>query len=493
MSQRTQAYSHADDDSEAGSESAHGKRPRTPSPPVRTAKCSTCARVLPEHGFSKRQFNTFRDDKRCTLCVAACESQGAHGLQQMFNHRHSNGLVTGALVRAPGCHVRDRARRAPAGVLARARLIVQQSWDGQFALGTTTYAQCLAMCSPRIRAHFTSTFESLAHLQPNPVPFRPELHHDFLTTLRDPPVGNSPFTQSSSISRRDSRPRGTFPDAPYLSPHHPLIFSVKQTEQHHISSIHPARIVRHAQGTVLWGEGGVLVAGRCKDSLAARWCKELLGCYFAMEKRLEFCQRGAGAASVSVGYVATAHKCDQNTHLRMPHAPRPSADDAERLVVAQFQNKLRSIYMKRIWPIVRASFGALFRPVHHLLCSVVPLPELFAQHVTGLAAGSCFWPRSHADKDMWYTIMVVLDAGGGVVRGGDFAFAELGWVLGLQHGDVLVFEPGHLHGATEAHVGSADDQRVAFAFYMKRDVVEASVCARLVEELKGRQKLHNWS
>ena len=37
--------------------------------------------------------------------------------------------------------------------------------------------------------------------------------------------------------------------------------------------------------------------------------------------------------------------------------------------------------------------------------------ELYAHFVTGVTTGKVFWPQSHIDPDVWFTILVCQDYG----------------------------------------------------------------------------------
>ena len=103
--------------------------------------------------------------------------------------------------------------------------------------------------------------------------------------------------------------------------------------------------------------------------------------------------------------------------------------------------------------------------------------------------GELFWPRSHIDQDLWYTVLVALDIGQGVSAGGDFSFAECGWVLGCEHGDVLIYSPRVYHGTTEFAVSTAHDSRVFAAFYMKAEGVAAAALTHAVECRVGHRPM----
>ena len=55
--------------------------------------------------------------------------------------------------------------------------------------------------------------------------------------------------------------------------------------------------------------------------------------------------------------------------------------------------------------------------------------------------------------------------GEGPKQGGDFSFAADGWVMELQDGDVLIYNPSAVHGTTEFQYASAADGCLMFAFF----------------------------
>ncbi len=45
--------------------------------------------------------------------------------------------------------------------------------------------------------------------------------------------------------------------------------------------------------------------------------------------------------------------------------------------------------------------------------------------MSGVTAGKLFWPRSHVDNDVWFTVLVCLDYGRGIIGGGDLVLVLL--------------------------------------------------------------------
>ncbi len=39
--------------------------------------------------------------------------------------------------------------------------------------------------------------------------------------------------------------------------------------------------------------------------------------------------------------------------------------------------------------------------------------------MSGVTAGKLFWSRSHIDHDVWFTVLVCMDYGRGILGGGD--------------------------------------------------------------------------
>ncbi len=116
--------------------------------------------------------------------------------------------------------------------------------------------------------------------------------------------------------------------------------------------------------------------------------------------------------------------------------------------------------------------------------------KLFAHFVSGVTAGKLFWPRSHTDPDVWFTVLVCLDYGRGIIEGGDFAFGSIGHVLKCEHGNVIVYNPTHHHGTTKfsVHPNDANSGHVLFAFFfMKKQVLHADLLSQQVVKRIGMQ------
>ena len=157
--------------------------------------------------------------------------------------------------------------------------------------------------------------------------------------------------------------------------------------------------------------------------------------------------------------MVTGLKEDLNTKLKMTHTAK---SERSAHLDMEMREKLQGIFIKRIFPIVVQEFGWLFEPV------VSWLDEhdvtLFARFVSGVTAGRLFWPRSHKDPDVWFTVLVCIDYGDGIKGGGDFGFGSIGHVLQCAHGDVFVYNPTHHHGTTEFFIVSKPGKLGAFIF-----------------------------
>ena len=77
------------------------------------------------------------------------------------------------------------------------------------------------------------------------------------------------------------------------------------------------------------------------------------------------------------------------------------------------REKLRGIFRNHIYPLVKQEFGWLFKRVIQWLDDNGV--ELYVSFVSGVTAGKLFWPRPHTDPDVWYTVLVCLDYGKGVM------------------------------------------------------------------------------
>ena len=116
---------------------------------------------------------------------------------------------------------------------------------------------------------------------------------------------------------------------------------------------------------------------------------------------------------------------------------------------------------------------------------------LHSYFVSGVTAGKLFWPRSHIDHDVWFTVLVCLDYGRGIIGGRDFGFGSVGHVLQCKHGDVIVYNPTHPHGTTEfdLHPNEPESGRLVFAFFMKKNVLHADLLSQAMVNRVGVQTI----
>ena len=412
--------------------------------------------------------------------IKAAEAAGAEGAVAAVaaqEHQDSMGLVDGKWHRVAGKRVRDRARRSAAEDKAAADEVVESLME-QFKLLSMSAADIAAL---GYNEESYARFKVMQCVPQVECVVKPEYNTDFLTTVRSPSVEHVPFSASTSTSKDDVRPMGTFADTPLMSQGVDLKFSCTASMQHHVTSMPRESVVRHEGGTVLMRDG-VLHGARCSERVAPEISRELVNCYMDMEKYREFLQRGKEVANVCGNFVVTGFKSDLNTKLYMTH----NASSTEHAFPEmQVRLRLKRLFLRYVYPIARREFGWLFEPMMEAAGS------FYAAFVTGVTGGRVFWPRSHTDPDLWYTVLVALDFGRGVVEGGDFAFAAQGHVLQCEHGDVLVYNGLHLHGTTEFHLHAGDPEsgRVFFAFYMKASIVHAHARSASLVARVGRSRL----
>lgn len=442
----------------------------------RVEPCSACGQLVPQSGFTVSQWRR-GPNRKCPGCVEQIRAAGVAGAVAAHEHDASMGLVDGRWHRVAGKKLRDRARRSTAEDAAAADAVLLQFAE-RFNLLTNKVDDIAAL------GHVSESYQAFSAMPR--VPARDgvvssEHERDFLTTVRMPPVEHLEFEAFTSTSKDDVRPMGTFTDSPLMSQGLDLKFSCTASMRHFVTSMPVDHIARHEGGTVLLKDG-ILHGARCSGQLQAMVTTELYRCYSEMEKYREFLQRGKEVANVCGNFVVTGFKCDLTTKLYMTHNAA-SADVA--FPEKEVRLKLKRIFLRYIYPVVRQEFGWLFEPVFHL-------GSFYAGFVTGVTGGRVFWPRSHTDPDLWYTVLVAVDYGKGVIAGGDFAFAEQGHVLKCEHGDVLVYNGLCLHGTTEFHLHSSDAHsgRLFFAFYMKREIVHAHARSMSLTSRVGRSKLH---
>jgi hypothetical protein len=184
--------------------------------------------------------------------------------------------------------------------------------------------------------------------------------NDFLTAVRSPPVKHKQFSLLPSKSSLDIYPMNTFIDSPTMTRGLALKFCNKITEYQFVTSIGSDCIVRHKNGTVLQNTDGVLVGAMCSQSLPQNVQSELLVIYCQMEIHRQFLMRGKEVANVCANFIVTGYKEDLNTKLKMTHSPK---DDKSAISDMEMRGKLRSIFKKHIYPIVKYEFSWLFELV----------------------------------------------------------------------------------------------------------------------------------
>ena len=138
-------------------------------------------------------------------------------------------------------------------------------------------------------------------------------------------------------------------------------------------------------------------------------------------------------------FVVTGLKQDLNTKLKMLHSPKNHKSASLEM---EMRSELRAIFMKHVYPIVQNEFGWLIDPLNSWLENNIAL--LNSYFVSGVTASKLFWPRSHIDHDVWFTVLVCLDYRRGIICGGDFGFGSVVRVLQCKHGDVIVYNPLNL-------------------------------------------------
>ena len=179
-----------------------------------------------------------------------------------------------------------------------------------------------------------------------------------------------------------------------------LKFCCWANENQFATSFEHNQILRHSTGTVLQDSNGTLLGARCSASVSKIISHELLKIYNQMELHRCFLMRGKDVANVCTNFVVTGLKQDLNTKLKMLHSPK---NHKSAMLDMEIHSKLRGIFRKHVYPIVRNEFGWLFEPINSWLeMNKVVLHSYF---VSGVTAGKLFWPRSHIDHDVWFTVL----------------------------------------------------------------------------------------
>ena len=226
--------------------------------------------------------------------------------------------------------------------------------------------------------------------------------YDFLTTIRTPPVMHQRFSHCPNTLQSHIWPIGKFLDAPSMTKGSPLKFCCWGNENQFVTSFEQNQILRHSTGTVLQDSNGILLGARCSGTIGKVICNELIIIYNQMELHHCFLMRRKDVANGCLNFVVTGLKQDLNTKLKMSHSPK---NHKSALLEIEMRSKLRGIFMKHVYPVVRNEFGWLFDPINNWLeMNKVVLHSYF---VSGVTAGKLFWPRSHIDHDVWFTWIMV--------------------------------------------------------------------------------------
>ena len=191
-----------------------------------------------------------------------------------------------------------------------------------------------------------------------------------------------------------------------------LKFQNKASGMQFVSSFPKGRIGRHNVGTFLRGKNDMLIGAHCSSIVQDETMSELMLVYKEIEKCHEFLTRGNDVANVCANFAVTGLKEDNNTKLLMTHVPKHKGEKPP-FREMHMRSKLRSIFMKKIYPLVKQEFGWLFEPINNWL--KMNRVRLYAHFVTGVTAGKLFWPQSHTDPDAWFTVLVCQDYGQGII------------------------------------------------------------------------------
>ena len=437
--------------------------------------------------FSKRQWQKHfkkgsKSSRKCNSCINVFLSKsGSKGNILVRDHALSNGLVDGSLHHVPGKIIKDRAMRCNV-VDREVANKLYHDFLSRFQVFSMTIEDILVF-GHDIESY--QRFLSMTSVPPDD-PISSHCIYDFLTTIRTPTVLHQQFSYCPNTLQSHYWPIGTFLDSPSMTKGSQLKFCCPANENQFVTSFKHHKILRHSTGTVLQDSNGTLLGARCSASMSKDISLELLLIYNQMELHRCFLMRGKDVANVCSNFVVTGLKQDLNTKLKMAHSPK---NHNSALLEMEMRSKLRGIFRNHVYPIVCNEFRWLFHPINSWL--VMNKVVLHSYFVSGVTAGKLFWPRSHIDHDVWFTVLVCLDYGRGVNGGGDFGFGSVGHVLQCKHGDVFVYNPTHPHGTTEfdLHPNEPESGRIFFAFFMKKNVLHADLLSQAMVNRVGVQNI----
>jgi len=455
-----------------------------------TKACATCGKAAAACSFSQNQRKRLASGKTasCLICkpTPAAEERAALEAAEVaaFNRRETGGAMTGVskIVRgrkrkanAPTQPMKDKGAKLFAELedmyavesfdyfAVKARLVGDMQaqvarWDPLSAMGMRARLH-LEMLE---RAH--ERLQTLTWIYPEEQFVLGETHHnDFLTTLpgRTRPHGDRMKLETLSNNNSNHFHKwGKCRAAPFSSPTRALQLLCKQHNvRFHRTQLDGRMLRRHSNGTVLW-RGSTPICMRLPDGSLNRTATRT---FIEMGKNLLRSRptlvRGKSCASISRNFAALGLHVDPNCGAVTPHSPLPGHERREMDLFLQ----LRAAYTRWLSPLVHNYATVWFADLWGFLMDNGV--TLHVEQVSALTIGLDFQPVSHTDPDFAPTVLVCVHLGEGPLRGGDFAFAADGIVIELQHGDVLLYNPGAVHGTTEFEYVRAADGCLMFAFY----------------------------
>lgn len=185
--------------------------------------------------------------------------------------------------------------------------------------------------------------------------------------------------------------------------------------------------------------------------------------------------RGQSTAHICKSFVVLGHKKERFENGTNTHSVnRLNQTDKARWTAVQ--GRIRSFFKKIILENMKQVFYLEIRAVELFFKSNGL--DLYYGSASSCTIGQLFWPRSHVDKDAFYSILPVVDTGAGI-RGGDFAFAEVGHVLKAFSGSIFLYHPQKYHGTTKFGLDKGSKAaRFMASFYLKEAVVGAMMASK---------------
>ena len=287
-------------------------------------------------------------------------------------------------------------------------------------------------------------------------------------------IGPCPTSTKNFATPKGLYPMGTCAAMQTVSDGHQLFYS--RPETYNISTMTDV-VGDRTPGVVLLDKHGHVEALRLEKALELNQMqqKQLVNLFQQATRVCVKLGRGQSTAHICKSFVVLGHKKERfengsNTHSALKLDPKDQAR------FASIQGRIRAFFKKIILQNMKKVFYLEITAIE-MFFKMYGL-DLYYGSASSCTIGQLFWPRSHTDADAFYSLLPVVDTGAGI-RGGDFAFPEVGRVLKAWSGSIFLYHPQKYHGTTKFSLDRGSRAaRFMASFYLKEAVVNAMMASK---------------